>query len=429
MLRGVTYEIEVAEVAPTWIAAVRRRVAWSELGRVIPELLGQVQAWLGTLGERAQAGRGVAVYHQPTAEDVELECGVQIAAPVPGAPAPIRCGRAPAGRALRVSYRGPSSELGRAHGALAAACQQRGYPAGVRWEVYGDRDAGSPELAAEVHGSIEPNAAQLEYWNGPAGDRWAATWQVIDRAEAAITRAVLERAAPGPGERVLDVGCGAGSTTLVLRERVGAGGAVTGIDISAPMLAVARARAAATDVTFLEADASTYAFRPEHELVFSRFGVMFFAEPERAFANLRRAAAEGGRLAFVCWRAADDNAWVTVSMRVARELQLDVEPPPPPHVPGPFAFVDRDRLHGFLERAGWREIAIERHDHAMIFGDTAEQAARAALRIGPLARSVANLGDDARGRLRDGLIEALTPLGGPDGVALPASSWLVSARP
>jgi SAM-dependent methyltransferase len=271
------------------------------------------------------------------------------------------------------------------------------------------------------------NAAQLEYWNGPTGERWAATWQLHDRTEAAITRALVELAAPRLGERVLDVGCGAGSTALLLRERVGDGGAVTGIDLSAPLLAVARARAAGTGVSFVEADASTYAFRPEFELVCSRFGVMFFAAPELAFENLRRAAAAGGRLAFVSWRTADDNAWATVPLGAARELLPDIAPPPP-EVPGPFGLVDRDRMHGILGRAGWREIAIERHDHAMFFGDTVEQAADTALSILLLPRFIADLGADARGRIRDRLHGALAAFHGPGGVTLPSSSWLVSAR-
>jgi hypothetical protein len=193
------------------------------------------------------------------------------------------------------------------------------------------------------------------------------------------------------------------------------------------MLAVARARAGAAGVTFIEADAAAYPFRPEHDLVCSRFGVMFFAEPEPAFAHLRRAATGAGRLAFVCWRTVDDNPWVMVPMRAAREL-LPAAEPPPPHVPGPFAFVERDRLHGFLERAGWREIAIDRCDHAMDLGDTAEQAAGAVLQIGPLARFAAGLDAEARGRLRAHLVPALAPFAAPAGVALPASSWLVSAR-
>ena len=274
---------------------------------------------------------------------------------------------------------------------------------------------------------IQPNATQLEDWNGPTGERWAATWQLHDRTEAAITEALVELAAPHPGERVLDVGCGAGSTALLLRERVGPGGAVTGIDFSAPLLAVARARAGGAGVSFLGADASIHAFRPEFDLVCSRFGVMFFAEPEPAFANLRRAAAVGGRLAFVCWREAGDNAWATVPLGAARELLPDIAPPPP-EVPGPFGLVDRDRVHGILERAGWREIAIERRDHAMFFGETVEQAVHTALSILLLPRFLVGLGADARARIGDRLRGALAAFHGPGGVELPSSSWLVSAR-
>lgn len=274
---------------------------------------------------------------------------------------------------------------------------------------------------------VTSNAAQREDWNGPTGERWAATWQLHDRTEAAISEAVVELAAPGIGERVLDVGCGAGSTALVLRERVGAGGAVTGIDLSAPLLAVARARARGTGVSFVEADASIHAFRPELDLLFSRFGMTFFAEPELAFANLRRAAAAGGRLAFVCWRTIDDNAWATVPLSAARAL-LPAIAPPPPDVPGPFGLVDRDRMRGILDRAGWRAIEIERHDHAMFFGETAEQAADTALSILLLPRFIANLGADEHRRLRDRLRDALAAFHGPGGVALPSSSWLVSAR-
>lgn len=285
-----------------------------------------------------------------------------------------------------------------------------------------DAQAGGGAAAAG-----DPNAAQIAYWSGPGGERWARTWPLIDRGEAAITAAILELAAARAGERVLDVGCGAGSTALALHERVGAGGAVTGIDVSGPMLAVARARAAGTGVTFIEADAATYAFRPEHDLVFSRFGVMFFADPRLAFGNLRRAAAPGGRLAFICWRTSDDNPWATVPIDAAGAL-VPGAALAPPHVPGPFAFVDRERVRGFLEGAGWREVAIERSDRTMFFGETAEEAAATALRVGPLARSVADLDEDARGRLRERLAVALAAYATPAGVALSSSCWLVAAR-
>jgi SAM-dependent methyltransferase len=290
-----------------------------------------------------------------------------------------------------------------------------------------ERDGADEPAAGGAGAEGDPNAAQIAYWNGPGGERWATIWPLLDRAEAAITSAILELAAPREGERVLDVGCGTGTTTLALRERVGAGGAVTGIDVSGPMLAVARARASGTGVLFVEADAATHAFRPEHDLLFSRFGVMFFADPRLAFENLRRAAAPGGRLAFVCWRTADDNAWARAPLDAAGALMPGVELPPP-HAPGPFAFVDRERVRGFLGGAGWREVAIERRDQVMYLGETAEAAAVTALRIGPVARSVAGLDEDTRGRLRDRLAGALAAYATPAGVALPASCWLVSAR-
>jgi SAM-dependent methyltransferase len=286
-------------------------------------------------------------------------------------------------------------------------------------------------ITIEENPAIEPNAAQVAYWNGPGGDRWAELWQLIDGAMAAITAEALAVAAPRPGERVLDVGCGAGTTALALREGVGASGAVTGVDISAPMLAVARGRGAAAGagaaVTFVEADAAAHLFRSEHDLVFSRFGVMFFADPVAAFANLRRAAAPGGRLAFVCWRAIEDNAWVTVPLGAARALLPDL-PPPAEGAPGPFAFADRDRVREILDGAGWREIEIERRDQPMALGATIEQAVRYLLMIGPVARGIAEVGEEARGQIRARVAEALAAFAAPAGVAVPSSCWMVTAR-
>ena len=146
------------------------------------------------------------------------------------------------------------------------------------------------------------NAQQREYWNGPAGERWAKAQDQIDRHLGSITEMLMAFAAPKTGERVLDIGCGGGTTALLIRERVGPEGGVTGVDISAPNLAVARARchAGMADVTFVEADAATYDFQPVFDLAFSRFGVMFFDNPAQAFANIRKALVTEGRLAFVC---------------------------------------------------------------------------------------------------------------------------------
>src|SRR5215468_9991025 len=174
---------------------------------------------------------------------------------------------------------------------------------------------------------------EVEYWNGAAGARWAETREQIDANLAAITDLAFSFAAPAAGERVLDLGCGCGTTTFALRERVGATGAACGLDVSAPMLDVARQRALGTDITFIEADAETYRFTYTFDLVFSRFGIMFFADPVAAFANIRTAIAPGGRLAFVCWRAFGDNPWAIVPLAAAGDL-VPVEQPPAPGTAG-----------------------------------------------------------------------------------------------
>ena len=150
-----------------------------------------------------------------------------------------------------------------------------------------------------------PNAAQIEYWNDQAGLTWAEMQPLLDRQLAPLGRRAMDALSPAPGERVLDIGCGCGDTTLALAERIAPNGAALGLDISAPMLAVARRTAAErghTHASFAEQDAQTATFETKFDAAFSRFGVMFFADPARSFANLARGLKSGGRLAFVCWR-------------------------------------------------------------------------------------------------------------------------------
>src|SRR5260221_4839650 len=151
---------------------------------------------------------------------------------------------------------------------------------------------------------MSDNTQQIEYWNGNAGERWASSYPLLDRALSTINSAFLSFIGAESGERVLDVGCGNATATLALAQAVGDKGRVTGIDISGPMLRVARerARGSAANVEFIEADASAYTFNPDYDVAASRFGVMFFSDPEVAFANIRNALAPNGRLAFVCWR-------------------------------------------------------------------------------------------------------------------------------
>jgi SAM-dependent methyltransferase len=232
---------------------------------------------------------------------------------------------------------------------------------------------------------------------------------------------------PQPGERLIDIGCGCGDTTMELARRVGAEGAVLGADISAPMLAVARARAAAagfSQARFVEADAQTRIFEPA-DGVFSRFGVMFFTDPTAAFANLRRALRPGGRIAFVCWRALTENPWMTVPMAGVLPLLPEPPPAPPLDAPGPFAFADPARVLNILTAAGFGEIDIHESRQQIGWGDL-ETSARTALSVGPVALAVRS-NPDLTDKIAAAVREALAPYATRDGVKLDSSVWIVRA--
>ena len=274
-----------------------------------------------------------------------------------------------------------------------------------------------------------PNAQQIEFWNGQAGERWAKLQERMDTNMRAITEAVIPFAAPKHGEHVLDVGCGCGTTTLLLARSVQPGGKASGVDISAPMLAVARRRAAAQniDVDFLEADASTHKFVDAFDLVFSRFGIMFFDAPGSAFANIRRALSPGGRLVFVCWRPLAENFWASVPYQAAKHL-LPPQEPVDPYAPGPFAFAEKQRITDVLGEAGFRDVRIEPFDGLMNVGSTLEDASSLMLDVGPLARAARELGDATRAEIREAVAEAFAPHKTPSGIAPPAACWFVRAE-
>ncbi|HTR55032.1 MAG TPA: class I SAM-dependent methyltransferase [Kofleriaceae bacterium] len=269
-----------------------------------------------------------------------------------------------------------------------------------------------------------PNADMIEYWNGDGAKRWIAARDRMDRSMAAIHDALIAFAEPRRGERVLDVGCGCGTTTIELARRTGV--VATGIDVSAPMVAVARERAGKA-ASFVVADASSHAFEPAFQLVFSRFGVMFFADPVAAFANIRRAVKPDGRIAFACWRALEHNAWAGVPLAAARPL-LPAMPPPDPLAPGPFAFADGERVCRILAGAGFQDASVAAHASSMWLGDTLESAVDEVLSIGPLARAAGELPEATRAQIRERVRAALEPYVAPDGVALPAAVWLAGAR-
>jgi SAM-dependent methyltransferase len=270
-----------------------------------------------------------------------------------------------------------------------------------------------------------PNAQQAAYWNEQAGPTWAAEQVALDRQLAPLGHRVMAELDLSPGQRILDVGCGAGETTLELAAK---GAEAVGVDISRPLLDVARRRAAgAARVTFLEADAQAHAFAPaSFDAIFSRFGVMFFADPAAAFGNLRRALKPGGKLAFVCWRRPDENPFMTAPMAAA--LQHVPAPPPPadPTAPGPFAFADPERVRGILAAAGFTDIALTPHDEKIGRNDL-DTALALALKVGPLG-GLLRENPDQRDAVIGAVRRVLAGHDGPDGVTLDSASWIVTAH-
>jgi SAM-dependent methyltransferase len=230
---------------------------------------------------------------------------------------------------------------------------------------------------------------------------------------------------------VLDIGCGCGDTTLELARRVAPGGRVTAVDISAPMLGRAKEAAAAAGAAaeFLQADAQTHGFAPaSFDIAFSRFGVMFFADPTAAFTNIRRAIVSGGRLAFVCWQALPDNPWMVTPFMAAMP-HLPPMTPLPPDAPGPFAFADPERVRGILTGAGFSAISIEPLRQALLIGDSdLDAAVDFLLRMGPTARALRLANDPAlTGRVAAAVRDALAPFHTPDGVQMDSAAWIVTA--
>jgi SAM-dependent methyltransferase len=276
----------------------------------------------------------------------------------------------------------------------------------------------------------ELNADQIAYWNGPGGQRWADRQQSQDVVLGPVADVLIERARPAAGERIIDVGCGSGAISIALAEKVGPTGHVLGVDISGPMLARAR-QIAAVDlpVEFVLADATVYPFKPvAFDLLVSRFGVMFFAEPKLSFANLRRGLKPSGRLAFACWREPRDNPFFMAPLQAVYKHAPKL-PPQGPEDPGPFAFASEARVMRILSEAGFSGIAMEPYDLALdvAVGRGLDAAVQGALEIGPAARALAEQPAEVVAAATQSVREALAPFARGQTVPLAASIWIVTA--
>jgi SAM-dependent methyltransferase len=276
------------------------------------------------------------------------------------------------------------------------------------------------------------NTAQHEYWNTVGGPRWIGLGGLVERRNLTFNDLLLERSAVALDESVLEIGCGTGATTIPLAEAVGPRGRVVGVDISEPMLARARQRLAESrlgNISLVQADAQVHRLEAgRFDLIVSRFGVMFFADPVAAFSNLLPAARPGGRLCFVCWGPLEENRHWMIPYEVALR-HLGAPAPTPPHAPGPLAFSDRDYVRSILERAGFADVVIDRKTPDIIGSTPAEEAEYACV-MGPPARLIDEKKPDqpVRATIRQEMVEAFAAYarGGP--MLLPSTVFLVTAR-
>jgi SAM-dependent methyltransferase len=269
---------------------------------------------------------------------------------------------------------------------------------------------------------------QATLWNGRAGCAWIDAQSVLDAMLQPFETLLVDAVAAASATRVLDVGCGTGSTTLAIARRLAADGCSVGIDISAPMVEAARIRAAREDsaARFIRADAQAYAFEPAgFDLVVSRFGVMFFDDPPLAFANLRRAARDDARLWFVAWRSAADNPFMTAAERAAAPL-LPTLPPRRPDVPGQFAFADPQRVQEILEQGGWSEVDIRPIDVECTLPE--RDLLQYMSRLGPVGLLLQEANACTRERVLARVRAAFDPYVHGDEVRFTAACWMVGAR-
>lgn len=276
----------------------------------------------------------------------------------------------------------------------------------------------------------QSNADQIAYWNGEVGKRWASQQTRLDAMLAPLSKAALQTAAAQSGENVLDIGCGCGATSINLAESVGSNGRVLGVDVSTPMLALAKERAGTNNrqLTFTEADAAEHKFeQASFDLLFSRFGVMFFANPDAAFANLRKALKPSGRLAFVCWRDWRENEWVRAPIKAVRPL-VGPQPQLGPEDPGPFAFADPGRVRRILANAGFDAITLKPFEANIEIGHSLDDATDYLKEFGPISRLLTDATPAQKEQATIALREALTPFAGTTPIMLGAAVWLVTAK-
>ena len=273
-----------------------------------------------------------------------------------------------------------------------------------------------------------PGDEQAKLWNGPAGHAWVDTQDLIDRVLKPVEVLLVDAVPAGSAVHVLDIGCGTGGTTLAAARRLGPSARCTGVDISNPMIAAARARAERerTPATFICANVQDYPFEPGgFDMIISRFGVMFFDDPVGAFANLRRAASGGGRLRCIVWRSPAENPFMTTAERAAAPLLPNL-PPRRPGAPGQFALADSQYVKTILQDSGWNGIDITPIDVECTLPET--ELLRYLTRLGPVGLALQEADERTRARVAETIRPAFDSYVHGADVRFTAACWMIGGR-
>jgi len=294
------------------------------------------------------------------------------------------------------------------------------------WEEYWHAEL--KEEAMKSAGHVEQVTDQKTVWNGRGGRAWVEAQDALDRMFTPFEDLLVQQVPAGSSWSILDVGCGTGATTLALARRTGPGGRAVGIDISEPMITLARQRAESegSAASFLVADAQTHGFdSASFDLITSRFGVMFFSDPAAAFTNLRRCLRPAGALAAIAWRGAAENPFMTTAEQAAAPLLPDI-PARRPDGPGQFAFADRGKVTSILNGSGWAEVDLEPLDITCTL--PAAELDRYVTRLGPLGLVLQDADEATRSRVIDAVRSAFRPFAHGDEIRYSAACWMVRAR-